>query len=64
MTGADLSHVVQTHMFVTSIDGLEDVSRAHREAFADVMPATLVEVSRLAAPEMIVEIEADAVLEA
>jgi enamine deaminase RidA (YjgF/YER057c/UK114 family) len=62
--GASLRDVVRTRMFVISMDRWEDVSRAHREAFADVMPAaTLVEVSRLATPEMQVEIEADAVIE-
>ena len=62
--GATLKDVVRTRMYVTDMDRWEDVARAHREAFADVMPAaTLVEVSRLAAPEMLVEIEADAVLE-
>jgi enamine deaminase RidA (YjgF/YER057c/UK114 family) len=51
-------------MYVVNMDDQEGVSRAHREAFADVMPAaTLVEVSRLATPEMQVEIEADAVIE-
>jgi enamine deaminase RidA (YjgF/YER057c/UK114 family) len=62
--GASLRDVVRTRMYVIDMDRWEDVSRAHREAFADVMPAaTLVEVSRLATPEMQVEIEADAVLE-
>ena len=61
--GASLSDVVRTRMYVIDMDTWEDVSRAHREAFADVMPAaTLVEVSRLATPEMLVEIEADAVI--
>ena len=63
--GATMSDVVRTRMYVIDIDTMEGVSRAHREAFADVMPAaTLVEVSRLATPEMQVEIEADAVIEA
>jgi enamine deaminase RidA (YjgF/YER057c/UK114 family) len=63
--GASLSDVVRTRMYVVDMDTWEDVSHAHREAFADVMPAaTLVEVSRLATPEMLVEIEADAVIDA
>ena len=63
--GASLRDVVRTRMYVVDMDQQEGVSRAHREAFADVRPAaTLVEVSRLATPEMLVEIEADAVLEA
>jgi enamine deaminase RidA (YjgF/YER057c/UK114 family) len=62
--GASLKDVVRTRMYVLNMDRWEDVSRAHREAFAGVMPAaTLVEVSRLATPEMQVEIEADAVIE-
>jgi enamine deaminase RidA (YjgF/YER057c/UK114 family) len=61
--GASLRDVVRTRMYVVDMNTWEDVSRAHREAFADVMPAaTLVEVSRLATPEMQVEIEADAVI--
>lgn len=62
--GASLSDVVRTRMYVVDMGTWEDVSRAHREAFADVMPAaTLVEVSRLATPGMQVEIEADAIIE-
>ena len=63
--GASLRDVVRTRIYVVDMDQQDGVSRAHREAFADVMPAaTLVEVSRLATPEMLVEIEADAVIEA
>ncbi|MBT8102767.1 MAG: RidA family protein [Gammaproteobacteria bacterium] len=59
--GAGLEHVVRTRMFVTDIEQWPDVARAHREAFCDVMPATtMVEVSRLIHPEMLVEIEAEA----
>ncbi|HLF76273.1 MAG TPA: RidA family protein [Dehalococcoidia bacterium] len=62
--GAALTDVVRTRMFVTNIDRWEDASRAHRDVFADILPAcTLVEVSRLASPEMLIEIEADAVIE-
>ena len=62
--GASLSDVVRTRMFVLDIDNVEDLARAHQEAFGTVLPAsTLIEVSRLAAPEMLVEIEADAYVE-
>lgn len=61
--GGRLSDVVRTRIFVTDIDRWEDVGRAHREAFGDVMPATsMVEVSRLIDPRMLVEIEADAII--
>jgi enamine deaminase RidA (YjgF/YER057c/UK114 family) len=60
--GALLSDVVRTRIYVTDMAMSEDVARAHREAFGDIRPAaTLVEISRLAAPQMLVEIEADAV---
>lgn len=61
--GAGLDDVVRTRMFVTDIDQWADVGRAHKEAFGDIMPAsTMVEVSRLIDPRMLVEIEADAVV--
>tara|TARA_R110002096_G_scaffold161007_3_gene327392 strand:- start:38273 stop:38662 length:390 start_codon:yes stop_codon:yes gene_type:complete len=61
--GADLQDVVRTRIFVTDIDRWEDVAKAHREFFSDVMPAcSMVEVSRLIGPGMLVEIEADAIV--
>ena len=61
--GAELSHVVRTRMFVTDIERCEEFCGAHREAFGDHPPATtLVEVSRLIDPDMLIEIEADAIV--
>ncbi len=61
--GGSLADVVRTRTFVTDIERWADVGRAHQEAFGDVMPATsMVEVSRLIDPGMLVEIEADAII--
>lgn len=61
--GAGLDHVVRTRMFVTDISRWEDYGRAHGEFFRHIMPATtMVEVSRLIDPRMLIEIEADAEL--
>ena len=60
--GASVDDVVRTRMFVTDIDRWAEFGRAHREAFADHSPTTtMVEVARLIHPDMLIEIEADAV---
>jgi enamine deaminase RidA (YjgF/YER057c/UK114 family) len=60
--GATLSDVVRTRIHVTNIDQWSEIGRAHGEFFGSVRPAsTMVEVKRLIAPEMLIEIEAEAV---
>jgi len=62
-SGAKISDVVRTRMFITDVSRWEEVARAHGEIFRDVRPAaTMLQVVAMVSPEMLVEIEADAII--
>jgi len=61
--GSSLREVVRTRIYVTDITRWREIGRAHAEFFGEVRPATtMVEISRLVDPQMLVEIEAEAII--
>ena len=63
LAGATPEHVVRSTIFLQNIDDWEEVGRAHGQVFGEVRPAaTMLEVSRFIAPEMLIEIQVDAII--